>query len=228
MKKRFIKLGILAGITVIFSILVCCVDKAIIGPTATAVGFSHINGFFAGIFKFNKPLYIITNILGYLAILICLCFAFIGRAQLYLGKSLKKVDRNVIALGVLYAVTIALYIVFEKAEINYRPIIMPGETEPEASFPSSHTMLALVVFISAPWVGKKYIKDPTVMKIATIALYVLAAVTVVGRLLSGVHWFTDIVAGVLISATLLYAFRIALDLIKPKKKTAAKKQTAQE
>lgn len=221
-KDRFIKLGILAGVTMILSLLVCFVDKGIVGPKATSVGFSHINAFFAGIFTFNKPLYILTNLLGYLAILICLGFAFIGRSQLILGKSLKKVDRNIIALGVLYVVVIALYVIFEKAEINYRPIIMPGETEPEASFPSSHTMLALVVFCSAPWVLYKYIRDQKILKIVTIVMYVLAAITVVGRLLSGVHWFTDIVAGVLISATLLYGFRIALDMIKPKKKTAKK------
>ncbi|MBQ1522473.1 MAG: phosphatase PAP2 family protein, partial [Erysipelotrichaceae bacterium] len=101
-------------------------------------------------------------------------------------------------------------------------IIMPGETEPEASFPTSHTMLALTVFCSAPWVGGRYLKDGNIRKIFTIVMYVLAAVMVVGRLLSGVHWFTDIIASILISATLLYAFRIVLDFIKPKKKTVRK------
>ena len=211
-KDRLIKLGILAAVTVVLSLLVCFVDKATIGPKATVVGMSHINGFFRDIFKFSKPLYVITNLLGYLAILICLCFAGIGRMQLWVGKSLKKVDRNIIAVGIL------LYVIFEKAEINYRPVIMPGENDPEASFPSSHTMLALVVFCSAPWVAAKYIKVAKIRKIFTIVMYVLAGITVVGSLLSGVHWFTDIVAGVLISATLLYAFRIALDMIRPKKK----------
>ena len=148
-KDKLIKLRILAGFTVVFSLLVCFVDRARIGPKGTSVGFSHINGFFRNIFKFSNALYIITNILGYLAILVCLFFGAIGRLQLFNGKSLKKVDRNVIALGVLYIVVILLYVIFEKAEINFRPVIMPGETAPEASFPSSHTMLALTVFCSA-------------------------------------------------------------------------------
>lgn len=221
-KDRLIKLGILAGVTIIVSLLVCFVDKAVIGPKATAVGMSHINGFFRDIFKFSKFWYVITNLLGYLAIVVCLCFAGIGALQLWMGKSLKKVDRNIIAVGALYIVVILLYVIFEKAEINYRPVIMPGETDPEASFPSSHTMLAMVVFCSAPWVGGRYIKDAKIRKICTIVMYALAAITVVGRLLSGVHWFTDIIASILISATLLYAFRIVLDYIKPKKKAVRK------
>lgn len=221
-KDRLIKLGILAGVTIIVSLLVCFVDKAPIGPKATVVGMSHINGFFRDIFKFSKFWYVITNLLGYLAILLCLCFDGIGALQLWAGKGLKKVDRNIVALGCLYVVVILLYVIFEKAEINCRPVIMPGETDPEASFPSSHTMLALTVFCSAPWVGSRYLKDANIRKIFTIVMYVLAAVMVVGRLLSGVHWFTDIIASILISATLLYAFRIVLDFIKPKKKTVRK------
>jgi len=217
-KDKLIKLRILAGFTVIFSLLVCFVDRAPIGPNGTSVGFSHINGFFRNIFKFSNALYVITNILGYLAILVCLFFGFIGRMQLITGKSLKKVDRNVIALGCLYIVVILLYVIFEKAAINSRPVIMPGETAPEASFPSSHTMLALTVFCSAPPVLRKYVKDKQIRKIINIVLYVLAGVTVLGRLLSGVHWFTDILASIFISATLLYAFYIVLDVIKPKKK----------
>ncbi len=218
--KKFASFLILLAVTVIFSLLVCFVDRAAIGPKNTVVGFSHINAFFRDLIGTRMVLYTITNILGYLAILVCIGFGFIGLMQLIHGKSLKKVDRNIIALGVLYVVVIVLYIIFEKAEINYRPIIMPGETDPEASFPSSHTMLALVVFLSAPRVIRRYIKDETLRNVIKIASWVLAVVTVIGRLLSGVHWFTDIIAGVLISATLLVGFNIVLDMIRPKKKPA--------
>ena len=218
--KNYTNFLVLLLVTVIFSLLVCFVDKAVIGPANTSGGFSHLNAFFRDLIGTNMSLYTITNILGYLAILVCCGFGFIGLMQLISGKSLKKVDRNVIALGILYVIVIGLYVLFEKAEINYRPIIMPGETAPEASFPSSHTMLALVVFCSAPPVLRRYLKDASVRKIVSIVFYALAIITVVGRLFSGVHWFTDIIAGVLISATLLSGFNIVLKAIKPKKKTA--------
>ena len=217
-KDRLIKLRILAGVTLLFSLLFVLVDKAPIGPKGTVVGFSHFNAFFSKIFTFKNAFYIITNILGYLAILVCIFFGVIGAMQLFNGKSLKKVDRNIIALGCLYVVVIILYVIFEKAELNYRPVILPGDSDSEASFPSSHTMLALVVFCSAPMVIRKYLKDPSLRRIVTIACYVLAALTVIGRILAGVHWMTDIIASVLISATLLYAFKMVLDIIKPKKK----------
>ena len=217
--SKYTHLLILLTVTVVFSLLVCVVDKAVIGPANTSVGFSHINAYFRDLIGTNMALYTITNILGYLAILVCCGFGFIGLMQLITGKSLKKVDRNVIALGALYIIVIGLYVLFEKAEINYRPIIMPGETAPEASFPSSHTMLALVVFCSAPKVLKRYLKEASTRKLVSIVFYLLAGITVVGRLLSGVHWITDIIAGVLISATLLAGFNIVLTLIKPKKKT---------
>ena len=217
--EKYRNIIILATVTVVFSLMVILIDKAPIGPANTSVGFSHLNGWVAGIFPFKKGLYTLTNILGYLAILVCVGFGAIGAGQLWVGKSLKKVDRNVIALGVLYIVVIALYVFFEKAEINYRPVIMPNETAPEASFPSSHTMLAMVVFGSAPEVLKKYVRDLKIMNIIKIVCYALAVITVVGRLVAGVHWFTDIIASVLISLTLLEIFKAVLEIIASKKKS---------
>ena len=216
-KDKLLRLLILAGCTFVFCLLVMIIDRQPIGPNGTTVGFAALNGAVSKIFPFKNIFYVLTNLLGYIAILVCLFFAFIGALQLYHGKSLKKVDREIIALGLLYIVVIVLYVLFEKAELNYRPVIIPGDTEPEASFPSSHTMLAMVVFCSAPWILKKYLKDAKIRNIVTICSYVLAALTVLGRILSGVHWITDIIASILISATLLYGFRVVLDIIRPKK-----------
>ena len=217
-KQKLFDFLVLLAVTVLFCILVCFVDVAAIGPAGTKVGFSHLNGWFRDLIGTNMVLYRITNLLGYLALLVCCGFAFMGGMQLLQGKSLKKVDRNIIAVGVFYVIIIALYLLFEKVAINYRPIIMPGEDAPEASFPSSHTMLALTVFGSAPWIMNRYLKDANVRKIFTAVCWILGILTVVLRLLSGVHWLTDIIAGFLISATLLAGFKIVLAQIKPKKK----------
>ena len=216
-KDRFIKLAVLAACTFIFCLLVMIVDRAAIGPNGTVVGFAAINGAVAKALPYKGFFYVLTNLLGYVAILVCLFFAFIGALQLYHGKSLKKVDREIIALGLLYIIVIVLYVLFEKAELNYRPVILPGDTEPEASFPSSHTMLAMVVFCSAPWVLKKYLKDKKIRTLVTVGCYVLAVLTVVGRILSGVHWITDIIASILISSTLLYGFSLVLEIANPKR-----------
>lgn len=48
---------------------------------------------------------------------------------------------------------------------------------------------------------------------ADTAAVLILALTVVGRMLSGVHWFTDIVAGVILSAALTALFCLALQYI---------------
>ncbi|WP_341465576.1 MULTISPECIES: phosphatase PAP2 family protein [Hungatella] len=48
---------------------------------------------------------------------------------------------------------------------------------------------------------------------ADTAAVLILALTVVGRMLSGVHWFTDIVAGVILSAALTSLFCLALQYI---------------
>ena len=87
---------------------------------------------------------------------------------------------------------------------------MEGETEAEASFPSSHTMLVCVVMGSAIMLLGRYIKDEKIRRVLKIVFYLVIAVTVLGRLFSGVHWLTDILGGVLISICLLSIFAILL------------------
>lgn len=114
-----------------------------------------------------------------------------------------KVDREILSLGGLYIVVIGLYLFFENVIINFRPIIMPDNTHPEASFPSSHTMLVCVIMGSAAMLINRYIRNKPLNRILRAVCYVIIGVTVVGRLIAGVHWFTDILGGILISVTLL-------------------------
>ncbi len=81
---------------------------------------------------------------------------------------------------------------------------------PEASFPSSHTLLSCVVLGSAVMVLPQYVKRGTLRSALTVLLWTALIVIVAGRLVSGVHWFTDITAGLLYSATLLLFFKAAI------------------
>ena len=133
-------------------------------------------------------------------------------------KSLRKIDSELYALGGLYVAMGIVYLFFDKIfAVNYRPILKAGSTLPEASFPSTHTLLACVVFGGAILVLGRYLKNRNVRLIVGAVLGFLAALTVIGRLLTGVHWFTDIVGGVLISGFLLSAFSYALDVMKEKR-----------
>lgn len=190
-------------LTVILIALVRLVDVAPIGAQGTSIGLSHLNQFVFDLFGVNILWYNITDWLGVAAVLTGFVFAVTGLVQLIKRRSLLKVDREILALGGLYIVVIGLYLFFENVIVNYRPIIMPDNTSPEASFPSSHTMLVCVIMGSAAMLINRYIRNKPLNRILRALCFVIIGVTVVGRLIAGVHWFTDILGGILISVTLL-------------------------
>ncbi|MCR4756101.1 MAG: phosphatase PAP2 family protein [Lachnospiraceae bacterium] len=188
---------------IILIILVKTVDVAAIGPAGTKIGLSGVNSAVHELFGLNMVWYDITKYLGAFAILVALGFVGMGMWQLISRKSVAKVDREILTLGGLYAVVVALYALFEVVIINYRPVIMPDSTNPEASFPSSHTMLICVVIGSAVMLTDKYIKNDRLCLLLKALGYAIIIITVIGRLICGVHWLTDIIGGVLISISLL-------------------------
>jgi undecaprenyl-diphosphatase len=111
-------------------------------------------------------------------------------------------------LGFFYVIVLITYFFFEKVQINYRPVILDEGLE--ASFPSSHTMLALCVCLSALIMNNyiKFKKNPK--KIFNIGIILLMVLIVLSRFLSGVHWFTDIIGGIIISIFLVYIFYISI------------------
>jgi len=214
--KKNVKYGFAAGwgiLFVLWILLIRTVDVAPIGPNGTNVGFSTINGGIYAAFGggLNEGWYKLTEVFGILALCVCALFGLYGALQLIKGKSIKSVDKTILALGGLYVVTIILYVLFDKIPINYRPMIMPGETELETSFPSSHTMLICVVMGSLIITAGHFFKNKAIATIVRILSGIVLVATVIGRLISGAHWFTDIVGGILISAALVILFSAIVD-----------------
>ena len=113
---------------------------------------------------------------------------------------------------------LVVYVFFEKVIINYRPVILDGELE--ASYPSSHTMLAICICMSSLLISKYYIKDKY-RKIFDNITFVLMILLVVGRIISGVHWITDIIGGILISLFLVSLYNTFIYENKKKKSIKA-------
>lgn len=213
-KKRNIIICIaLTIISVVYTILVKIIDVKAIGPKNSEVGFSTMNGYFKNIIGSNMTIYKITEILGLLVFVICLYYACMGVYQLIKRKSLKKVDKEIYLVGAFYVLVLFVYFLFEKVVINYRPVLIDGELE--ASFPSSHTMLAICVCTTSFIIGKKYI-DEKYIDIVNIATFILMLLVLIGRLISGVHWVSDIIGGIIISITLIMYFITAHNYIKSK------------
>lgn len=205
-KNNLFVSGFSGLLVMILIVLVRFVDVRPIGPEGTSIGLSRLNGFFFRISGVNILWYHITDWLGVAAILVAFLFAMAGFVQLIKRRSILKVDREILALGGLYIVVIGLYVLFEIVIVNYRPIIMPDGTHPEASFPSSHTMLVCVIMGSAIMLIGKYLKEKPLCRVLRGICAAIIGITVIGRLIAGVHWLTDIVGGILISIFLLSLF----------------------
>ena len=209
---------LIAGIVclILFLLLIALLgtaDVAAIGPENTSIGFSSINQAIHEATGVKMLWYKLTNYLGIFSILAGLCFACLGLLQLIQRKSLKEVDKELYALGGLFVVLAIIYILFEFIVINRRPVIIPGDAHVEASFPSSHTMLVFVILGSILILLGKYIHNRGIRVLLQIICGILILAAVLGRLLSGVHWFTDIIGSIFISAALLFFFAAALDKI---------------
>ena len=203
MKKRIVWGVIWGALFGGFTYLVKTYDVAPIGPMDTEVGFARINQRVHIITGVNMNWFESTELLGYAAIGVAALFALVGLFQMIRRKSLFKVDKEIIGLGVLFVVVIGFYVLFDKVVINYRPVVMPGETFPEPSYPSSHTMLIITVMGATIMLLKRYLKKGFLRGLIWFVLFLTILVTIGGRLYSGVHWCTDIVGGVLLSASLL-------------------------
>ncbi len=212
--KNYIISCLLIIVAIAYTIVVKKIDVQSIGPNNSSVGLANINKFFVDLLGNNMTIYKITEVLGIFAILVALTYALVGIFELVDRKSIKKVDKEIIAVGCLYVVVVMLYVFFEKFIINYRPILIDGELE--ASYPSSHTMLAICVCVSSMLINKYIYKNKKVIRIENAITLFLLITIVCGRLLSGVHWFTDIIGGVLISTALLYTFNTIIKQIKLK------------
>lgn len=209
-KGKFLILGISGALFALLIVLLCCVDVEPVGAAGTSVGLSHLNRFVFELTGVNMVWYNITDWLGLAAILAAFLFALTGLVQLIKRRNILKVDKEILALGGLYILVIGIYVLFENVIVNYRPIIMPGCSNPEASFPSSHTMLVCVIMGSTIIIIGKYIKKKSLCMVIRGICAAVIAVTVVGRLISGVHWFTDILGGLLISTFLLALYSVLI------------------
>ena len=205
--KRFIESGVFFVLFAVFTVLVRKIDVQAIGPEGSRVGFASINSKFAEMFGYNEFWYKFSERLGYAALAVCAIFGLIGLLQFIKGKSLKAVDKKIIALGIFYVIVIAFYVVFNKVVINYRPIL-EADGSLEASYPSSHTVLAICVFVTM-FSQKVFNRKKTTSEKAenVIAGTILVSLMVLSRLFSGVHWFTDIVGGVILSTALVLLYK---------------------
>ena len=209
--KRVLFIGsILVIAFAVWTALIQIVDVQPIGQNGTDIGFASFNHWFHKLTGVHMTIYTITDWLGLIPLFVCMIFGVIGMVQLVKRRSLFKVDYDIIFLGIYYIIVIFGYLVFEMIPINYRPILIEGFME--ASYPSSTTLLVLSVMPTLIFQVNLRLKNVSVKKMTCILTSIFSVFMVIGRLVSGVHWFTDIVGSVLLSAGLFCIYKAVVML----------------
>ncbi len=208
LKKTFAA-AVLCGLFLVLILLLRTVDVKAIGPNGSYIGLAALNGAFFKLTGQIDILYKLSEIIGYVALLTAVFFAFLGLLQLIKGKKLSAVDKDLYLLGAFYVVVLAFYLLFEKFVINYRPVLEDGQLA--ASFPSSHTMLGITFLGAAALEFKNRLNDAKLRRIVVLACQGLVLLIVLLRLFCGWHWLTDVIGGILIGSALLLAFSALQD-----------------
>lgn len=203
-KKNFCITASLLVLFALWTVAICYIDVQAIGPRESVVGFAVLNGAFHELTGVHMLIYTITDWLGLVPLGFILGFALLGFVQLIKRKSLFKVDSDILLLGGFYMIVMAAYVLFEIFVINYRPILIEGYLE--ASYPSSTTMLVMCVMPTAMMQFNRRMKNNRMKRLLSYAMIAFIVFMVIGRLVSGVHWFTDIIGGALFSSGLVMLY----------------------
>ena len=207
--KRVLLTGVgLLAAFVLWTILIMSVDVQNVGQQGTAVGFAAFNTWLHRLTGVHMRLYIITDWLGLVPIAVCMGFGVLGLTQLIRRRSLFKVDPDIIILGIYYIIVIAAYLIFEMIPINYRPVLIDGFLE--VSYPSSTTLLVLSVMPTLVLQVKRRCQSKASRLTVYVFAVLFAAFMVIGRLISGVHWATDIIGSILLSIGLFQLYYAAV------------------
>lgn len=204
-KKHLIWGGILLLGFMGFTLLVRTVDVQLIGLEESAVGLAALNSWVHDAIGIHLWWYGLTDWLGVLFVAVGLGFAAVGAVQLFKRRNLWKVDREILWLGVLYIAMAVCYIGFKRFPVNYRPVILNGEAE--SSYPSSHILLTMCVMSTTVLQMKRLLPGERIRRWITAVCTALLTVTIVGRVISGVHWATDILGGILLALALVELYR---------------------
>ena len=194
----------------VWTVLIQTVDVQAVGQNGTDVGFAGLNVWFHKTTGVHMWVYTVTDWLGLVPIFICMIFGVVGLVQLIKRRSLLKVDKDIILLGIYYILVIFGYLIFEMIPINYRPILIEGRME--ASYPSSTTLLVMSVMPTFAFQVHRRIRNTKVRYVLYAFTALFTAFMVVGRTVAGVHWLTDIAGSVLLSSGLYLIYQGAVQL----------------
>ncbi|MBQ7378643.1 MAG: phosphatase PAP2 family protein [Clostridia bacterium] len=207
-KQGYIYLSVCAALLLAFAALTVCllfVDVKAAGESGAEVGFATVNEAVFRALGQSEIALTLSKLGGLVTIGAVGAFGVLGLVQVIRRKGIFRADRELYVMAGCLVLLAVFYVFFEIFVVNCRPVLDEGELA--ASYPSSHTMLAVAV----AGMGMAYLhglpKKNALIYACIGVLNAAAVVTVICRLLGGVHWLTDIVGGLLLGAAVACAYR---------------------
>ena len=165
------------------------------------VGFGTLNNVIFAFFGENEVWGKITDILlGVLIASAVIAIFWAAARWAKEGKDSKKMGKSLACFGVAGGVAAAIYLIFEKLlVINYSPVLEGGKAVP--SFPSTHVLVAVVLAMISAIILTSLLKKRVLRIAVNTILPTLMVWMMVGVILAGTGWFTDVIGGLLYGMT---------------------------
>lgn len=225
--KKFLNIYNILGLSFLFLFILLMIllnaDKAVIAGSGQPVGLSHINKLVT--YSEDKSADKMSDILLYVSFIALFAAGCFGLYQLVRRKSLKRVDIELYAFVVGMAVSVILWLLFDKVlKINVRPL-----NADEGSFPSTHVFVITFQLLFGHYLLSKY-KDDKAVKYGSLVLAVIAiAATALLRVVAGKHYITDICGGLLLGLAIYFlVVGILKVIINKKNEVKTEKNTNEE
>lgn len=198
-KSLDIIISILWLILLIFTILVSFVDVKIYNVTNTKIGLYSLNKIFLVNSINSNYVNIISNGIFLICLLVIILMLLLITFEYF---KTKKINKNKLNFIIHFLIMVLIWIIFDKILIiNYRPILINGNIE--GSYPSTHVMVSTFVLLFLSDQLKKIFKNDKIFYIISIGLIIIQSIS---RILLTMHWFTDIIGGLLIGCLLFFTF----------------------
>lgn len=161
-----------------------------------------------------------SDVILYISLGFLVGLAGYGIYQLGSKRSLFKVDKDILFVGCGVLMMIIFWIFFDKiCIVNYRPTLVGQEAQ--ASFPSTHVLLTTFILLSSGYcITKRNSKKLLYTILGYVGFSSLIVLCAIGRILSSMHWMTDVLGGLLLGVG-LFSLVVGLDKAFTKKDNRA-------
>lgn len=197
-KKWFLAALILTAVFVVLTITVKYVDQKNIG--SQVIGWATINLWWRDIIGVRNFWQIASHIFAAITLIILVMFLVWQAIALLRRKSFRTMPRHWWFFDLTLIALALCYIVFQIMVINFRPLLIDGVAE--LSYPSSHVLLLATLWPVFILTLSREVKSRPWLRVASVIGIIVMTVGIIARLLSGYHWFTDIIGGIMLGAVL--------------------------